>query len=351
MKSRVWIMVVLIISVTCLSFVAITNFLVDPVFHYRRPSDKIHYILQDERYQNDGIQKHFFYNALIVGTSMTENFKTSEADVIFNVNSVKTPYSGGTYKEINDAINTAIEHNDSLKIVIRGLDLELADTDADAMKYSSYPEYLYDDNFFNDINYLLNLEIIFSLTIPTIINSVTGRNATSFDEYANWNGRQVFGQDRVLETYERPEKCIDKIVFSDEEQRIVMENIVRNVSTTIKDNPNIEFYYFITPYSIVYWDGVMRRGELEKNIMVQQLMIKELIQYDNCHLFSWCDNEELVSNLDNYKDAGHYGEWINSNMLNWMKEDVGRLTKENYKKYLSVIKSYYANYDYESLFK
>ena len=45
--------------------------------------------------------KHFDYDAIITGTSMTENFLSSEFDSLFGVNSVKTTFSGASYKEIN----------------------------------------------------------------------------------------------------------------------------------------------------------------------------------------------------------------------------------------------------------
>ncbi len=52
----------------------------------------------------------------------------------------------------------------------------------------------------------------------------------------------------------------------------------------------------------------------------------------------------------NYMDAGHYGEWINSQMLHWMREGEGLLTEENYKDYLKNIEELYENYDYDSIF-
>lgn len=47
---------------------------IDPYFHYRKPNvDGYFYTLYNERSQNNGISKHFDYDALITGTSMTEN--------------------------------------------------------------------------------------------------------------------------------------------------------------------------------------------------------------------------------------------------------------------------------------
>ena len=84
-------------------FSAITIY-IDPLFHYHKPLEKFNYPIVDERYQNDGIVRNFEYNSIITGTSMVENFMTSEADEIFGSRFIKIPFSGGRYKEINDCL-------------------------------------------------------------------------------------------------------------------------------------------------------------------------------------------------------------------------------------------------------
>ena len=113
-----------------------------------------------QRYQNDGIVKNFDYDAMIVGTSMTENFLASEFDELFNVNSIKVPLEGASYKEIDQLIKKAANSNDDLKIVIRGLDYSYFFWDKDVMSYDNYPTYLYNNNIFDDVNYIFNKEII-----------------------------------------------------------------------------------------------------------------------------------------------------------------------------------------------
>ena len=76
-------------------------YVIDPYFHYHKPFFS-YFKLDNQRYQNDGIAKNFDYDAIITGTSMTENFKTSEFDELFNVKSVKMSFSGGSFKEINE---------------------------------------------------------------------------------------------------------------------------------------------------------------------------------------------------------------------------------------------------------
>lgn len=54
---------------------------------------------------------------------------------------------------------------------------------------------------------------------------------------------------------------------------------------------------------------------------------------------------------NNYKDAKHYGEWVNSQMLQWMKNDEYRITEENLAEYEKNADDLIKSYDYDQLFK
>ena len=75
------------------------------------------------------------------------------------------------------------------------------------------------------------------------------------------------------------------------------------------------------------------------------------LRYDNVRLYSFRCNSELICNLDNYKDAKHYGEWVNSQMLQWMKNDEYRITEENLAEYEKNADDLIKSYDYDQLFK
>ena len=112
MKAKRWIIGWFTIVIVLLIIIGRFVYHIDPYFHYHKPyTDKYFYNLNNERSQNDGICKYFDYDALITGTSMTENFKTSELDELFGVNSIKVPYFGGSYKEMNDNLKNALKHN------------------------------------------------------------------------------------------------------------------------------------------------------------------------------------------------------------------------------------------------
>lgn len=355
MKAKIWIVGYFVIFIGTLSMIGWVVYDVDPFFHYHKPqTDKYFYLIDNERSQNDGIIRHFQYDALITGTSMTENFKCSEMDDLFGVNSVKVPFSGGTYKEINDNVRNALRRNSALKIVVRGLDMTHFFQTYDAMRsdLGIYPTYLYDDNPLNDVRYLWNRDVLFNRVCAMLGESrkegfVPG--ITDFDSYANWQSRYTYGvhavcPDGIAVTSARQEEHL-----TEEEKAVISENIYQNVISLPMEYPDVDFYYFFTPYSVVYWGQQIENNDIYRWIEAEQYIIELLLPYENIKLYSFNNRWDLVTDLNHYKDTNHYGGWINSAMLHWMKDGQYLLTAENYRSYLNEELDFWLSFEYESL--
>lgn len=325
--------------------------IIDPFFHYHKPLEWLQYPIEDERYQNFGIAKHFQYDAIITGSSMTDNFKTSEANELFQADFIKIPYSGAFYKEVNDTLVAAIESNPDIRIVIRGLDASYMAVDKDKYVYDTYPDYLYDDNFANDVNYFWNKNVLFDYSLKVLAYTRQGGRTTSFDKYINWNSYSVFGKEAVDSVYQRPEKNETEQVWQSGDRETLEKNIEQNVIRLIENNPNITFYLFIPPYSIYNWDSWNQNGTLLYQLEAQKRTIEMLVQYDNIKLFGFFNNFDLVCDLSHYKDAVHYSEDINSQILHWMITGQYQLTEQNYLTYCQEVEKFYLSYDYDSLFE
>ena len=349
-KSNTWIFSTIILTVIVFILFSSIIAYIDPLFQYHPPLPNYEYPLYDERYQNNGIVKNFEYDSIITGTSMTENFKKDETDYIFNAQFIKVPFAGATYKEINSCLQNAYDSGRNIKYIIRCLDYSTLITDKDTYRDDIiYPIYLYNDNPFDDIKYLLNKSILFTYTRNVIKYTNEGNQTTTFDDYANWNNFYTFGAETVLSTYTLGEKVLTPVVLSGEEALMVLENIQQNVTDLADEHPETTFYLFFPPYSICYWDELKNSGRVDWRIDAEEIAIEELLKHPNIKLYSFCDNFNLVCNLDNYKDMAHYGEWVNSWILEWMHDEEYLLTEQNYQQYLDTIRNFYNSYDYPSL--
>lgn len=329
----------------------------DPFFHYHAPLPEYNYPQKvypdnNERYLNDGISRNFSYDGIITGTSMTENFKTSEADELFDANFIKVSYAGAKYKEINDNLKRAYEEDKEIKYIIRGLDCNDLILDKDAMDETfDYPTYLYNNNPFDDVSYVLNKSVLFEETLQVTKAKDGNGSSVHFDTYGNWYTfyETKFGAPYVLATYQLRKDQTSPIPLTEEEKQILSENLRQNVTELAAAHPETAFYLFFPPYSICYWDLLNNTGQIDRHMEAEKLAIEELLQYPNIKLYSFFDDFELVCNLDHYKDYLHYGESINSLILKRIKKEENLLTQDNYKQYLKKIEDFYHSYDYDSL--
>ena len=321
----------------------------DPYFHFHKPFSFVSYRLYDERYTNDGISRHFDYNAIITGTSMAQNFKPSEMDALFGTQSVKETFSGAGFQELSQNLARALQRNKNLKTVLWTLDYSGLIREKDWTQYEGYPEYLYDDNPWNDMQYVFNKSIFYHGVLPNILKTVTGQPRTTMDAYSSWD--KETGLRFILQTYDRNHVEEDMpTVLGPEERKMTLENITENVTSLINQYPETTFYVFYTPYSICYWDSLIQEGSIIRQFEAEQLVTELLLQCPNVKLYNFFDQYEVITNLDNYRDKEHYSAKINSQILQWIASDVGLVTEENYVERLTAEKQFYLNYDYEGIY-
>ena len=155
--------------------------------------------------------------------------------------------------------------------------------------------------------------------------------------------RQTFGIDTVapnglVYTVPAEEKHL-----TEEEKQTITQLITKNVTSLADQYPDVDFYYFFSPYSIAWWNSITNEGTLYRQLEAEQYIIELILEHPNIHLYSFNNDTALTTDLNNYKDTIHYGEWVNSAMLRWMHDGVGLLTKENYQDYLKAERAFYAN--------
>ncbi len=351
-KARTWLIGYILIVITGIIVIAGLTAYIDPFIHYHMPlTDRYYYRLNNQRSINNGITRKFTYDGVITGTSMTENFRTSEAEKLWGGAFIKVPFSGGTFKEINENIMTALQNN-NVKYVIRGIDMGYLINDKDCMRedLGQYPLYLYDHNIFNDVKYVLNRDVFFERVIPMIRNKDNlSPGITSFDEYSRWQDRYVYGINQIFPDGVEETLLADEKGLSDAEYVLTVENIRQNITDIAETHPETTFYFFLTPYSLARWQENVEEGVVYKQVEAERILIEESLKHDNIRLYSYNLMFDITSDLNNYKDANHYGSWINSLVMKYMYEGVGLLDDSNYEDYLNDELKMHLQYDYSSL--
>lgn len=344
-----WSIATVVLLIVLFTGMALLTYIVDPYFHYHKPIDGIHYRLYEQRYINDGISRHFEYDAVITGNSLSENTKTSEFDELFDCSSIKLPYSGAGFKELWSSLDRTLSYNPDVKKVLVIMDYDDINRHKDFVRYLEYPDYLYDDNIWNDGSYLWNKEVFYRGTIYNLLMTIIGKTSTTFDEYSAWEydtGAEVVMP--LVGYICEPEEIVIR-EYEEERRRKVEDNININIINVTRKYPDVQFYLVYSPSSIAKWCRYYNSGEVSYRIEGSRTAAELLLQEKNIQLYSFLNDYEMICDLDNYRDTIHYDADINSYMLKAIATEKNRLALENYEDHLKQAEDFYLNYDYRSL--
>ncbi len=173
---------------------------------------------------------------------------------------------------------------------------------------------------------------------------------TSFDEYARWNMEETtFGIKTVCPDGVTVSESAKPLHLSETERETILDSVWQNITSLAEAYPDVTFYYFFTPYSVVWWGRLVNDGSIYKQIESEKLVIEEVLKHQNIKMYSFNTLTDITTDLNHYKDEYHYGPWINSLMIKYMKDGKCLLTDDNYQEYLNEELSFYISYDYSQL--
>lgn len=207
------------------------------------------------------------------------------------------------------------------------------------------PDYLYNDNPWDDVEYLYNKDVLFR-QIVSMLYAFRWDPVPTVDDLFAWENRYEWGPQAVMKVYGRPEPTpmMGSDIFSAE----TSANL-QIILPYVQAHPETEFYFFIPPYSIVFWDRVYRRGTLEGTLSAQEAALQALAQCDNVHVYYPCAEEEMICDLEQYTDPIHYSPQVNQ----WITEEMASssgLTPQEIPQAVEEMRQLAWNYPYEELF-
>ena len=320
----------------CAVLIAGTVFVFDPFYHYHKPWFGMKAVLNDKEYQCIGSLRNFDYNALIVGSSVMENNDNAWYDEAYNVKSIKAIRSYGATADLCYYLDEAFKGHD-VKYVFYNIDPSSLWADAETTYESTgCPMYLYDQNPFNDVQYLFNKDVLLEKIPYQLANALS----SSYDEGLsyNWAKWKEFGPHMALGLYYRPRNTVEMMP-----ETVYKNNLEQNIALLTNEvaaHPDTQFIFFYPVYSMLWWDGIYRTGERDACIYNEKEMTKALLQYDNVRVFCFQNDRDIATNLDYYMDSLHFSPEINRLMLDKMIQGEGEMTEDNYEEVLDGVKDF-----------
>lgn len=349
MSSKKWIVTLFLLSFAAvISFGALTYYL-DPLLQYSKEQGMLTYREYSEIYSNPGIAKNYEYNAVFLGSSMVENADVSELDELLGCKTVKLPYSGGSSFNHKYILDVCYQSGNKIDKVFWALDEYAFTTDKNTPRYP-LPVYLYDEDYTNDLSYLLNLDIFYFYTTKDIFGTLQNRNEIMMKDGSWCEDETAYNKAASLASISYPmESSSNK--GKDFYAKNLSDNLTYNVLPFVQNHPETEFYFYMVPYSISYWYMCKQNGTLDAEINILFTVVEELLKYDNVKIFFFQDEQDIITNLDNYKDYTHFKPSINSYMSNQMAGGYYELHKEDYRQRLDSFHRFLSEFDYDAFYQ
>ncbi len=313
-------------SIILLAAVIAVIVVFDPFYQYHKPLPGLKSVLTDKEYQCVGTLRNFDYNALIVGSSVCENYNNRWFDEGFSCQTIKAIRSYGATADLCFLLDIAYQNRD-LKYVFYNIDPSSLSADTTTTYESTgCPMYLYDTSYLNDYSYVLNKTVLLE-KIPYMLAFSMKSDYDEGNSY-NWAQWKFFSAELAMGMYNRLSSV--KPMY---EQTYYEDKLAGNLAlltNQVNSHPETTFKFFFPPYSMLWWDNIYRSGERDAYLYNEKQAIAALLAYDNVEIYYYQDEEDIITDLDNYMDMIHFSKEINELICNKMIAGEGRLTKENY---------------------
>ena len=346
-QYKKWLLLFFAALITALLAITALVLTVDPFFQYHAPLPGYPYKVDNQLSQNPGMARHLDYDSVLLGSSMTASFDTDWFGEILNLNTVKLSYNGALPKDEANIMDIIFDaKQDTVKTIFMALDQNTLSAGTEETKFP-IPEYLYDKNPFNNIQYVFNKDVLLNYILKPLADPTERTDWTQL--YKPWWTDQYYTKANVL-MYYTPAEEADEEMPEDLFLSGTAANLDQNICPYIEAHPETEFIFFYPPYSILYWNDVMRQKQLDAEIAELKYVTERLLSYDNVRMFCFQNQRDIVCDLNNYADYTHYHADVCHYIVECFASGECELTMENYEEVFADLAELASTYDYEAIY-
>ena len=318
---------------------------VDPFFHYHKPLEWFPYQVDNQLTQNPGMAMHMDYDAAILGSSMTVNFNTNWFMEEMGLETIKLSSSGAYPRDISNIMGVVFDYHPETKVIFLGVDVINYSAATDTTKYP-LPKHLYDKNLLNDVSYVFNKDVVVDYILRPLADPEPTDLATI---YSSWWTDEYYNIQWVMHNYEPAMVCLEEAPRTYFEEGII-DNMNTNIIPYIENNPDCEFIIFYPPYSILFWNDVLNRNQLEATLYEYELISDMLMPYDNVSIYFFADEEDIITDLNNYADYTHYHPDYNHYMTKCFADGTDRASDhEEVMAHIEHMREVALDFDYDEI--
>lgn len=315
LSSAQWLRRFLALALAVLALLAAAVYIIDPYYNYRAYDHK--YKL-DKIFSVPGVVKNYDYDAIVIGSSMTQNFDMDSFRQELGQNPIKATLGGITGKEISALFKLAQDSGHAQTYYIC-IDNSVLSADSQEQRF---PDYLMDFSLLNDYKYFWGYEAwmrFIPLNLGLLAADSLGielpqrfSEARSIDLMGDWAYRYEFSADRVLSIYSES----DNGAAINVDMAGISENALDNCEVFVDslDLSRGDIVFFFPPYSSLLWYKMEKEGSLESTMELKRHFMELVDGYDNVKVYDF-QGADFTADLDNYMDMSHYSPEINDFMV------------------------------------
>lgn len=321
----------------------------DPFYHYHEPIFGEAY-MDNALYQTPGAATNFKYDSVIVGSSMTENFRESWFEEM-NLKLLKLSYSGAEFGDYKRIYDMAFSSGNEINLVITDINGFQLMSDVDAV-YNEYPAYLYDGITFSDVKYIFNNDVFWTAAGRTVEKALF--NQLKKDDSYTWEEPELFSESRARFDYDHFKESLNRTIAeggyikdSDEIRLELARANMKSLIDSVKEHSDVTFVFYLPAYSSLYWNELVDEGDAELVLNMYGMAMEMLLDCENVIVFDFQDNLEIINDLSRYRDVSHHDPDVNRFEFECIRDTIlqsgdyvneYRVTKDNMGQHLERVR-------------
>ncbi len=310
MYSKKWLKSLFFTVTLVLITLILTTYLVDPYLYYRIGDNK--YVVGKPELICKGLIKNANYDAVIIGSSMAQNFTVKSFKEKLGYDCIKLVISAMNLDEIA-MMSNLVSSNGKAKRLFITLDTWLFFS----MDKNRFPSYLYDDNIYNDYKYLLGFDTYRVLPYSLFTNicyklgifeSVWNTKKTNPDYLGEWKDDYKIGKKITWDNYFNGNKMFSSYKDNADLYEVMVDNFKCFINE-LNINDSLEYTLILPPYSALLWYCYEKDGDYADLIKFKTYLVDSFSKYKNIQIVDMQNMLEIID-LKHYKDVCHYGAYI-----------------------------------------
>ena len=311
---RTWLFAALGTALTLAASVAAINAWVDPFQHYHLSTRfPPRFYTLHHRFIDPGLARNGAYDVVVSGSSIMENARNDVTARACGAASVNLAMPAMSASEQRLILDLALRSH-PVRRIIAVLDFNEFAGAPDARQdiAGPLPRYLYDDNPFNDLPYLLSFDVLRkSLAILRGVADSEFRTDATAPWF--WAQRRPFGRAQVMQgmdlrdinaRFQQPVRTLDGMRASFD----------GNVLPLLREHPRTQFDLVWPPYSILVWVDFAQRDQLDVTLAFKRYVRAAVAALPNVRIHDLQAARAITHDLDRYTDLYHFdpsvSDWL-----------------------------------------